>query len=240
MKILAIIPARSGSKGLRNKNIRSLAGEPLLSYSVAAGLQTPEITRVICSTDTQEIANIARSVGAEVPFLRPPELASDKSQDIGLFKHALKWLKENENYIPDYVVNLRPTSPIRYVKDIQKAINLIISNKKIDSVRSISLPSTTPYKMWKKKDSEFLTPLLKIEDNKEPYNTARQELPEVWAQTGAIEVIRAKTITKLDSMSGVNVAGVEVSEDTYIDIDTLNSLLMAEVMLSRLSCIKPV
>ena len=95
MKILAIIPARSGSKGLRNKNIRSLAGEPLLSYSVAAGLQTPEITIVICSTDTQEIANIARSVGAEVPFLRPPELASDKSQDIGLFKHALKWLKEN-------------------------------------------------------------------------------------------------------------------------------------------------
>jgi CMP-N,N'-diacetyllegionaminic acid synthase len=240
MKILAIVPARSGSKGLINKNIRSLAGEPLLSYSVAAGLQTPEITRVICSTDTQEIANIARSVGAEVPFLRPPELASDKSQDIGLFKHALDWLKENENYIPDYVVNLRPTSPIRYVKDIQTAINLIISNKKIDSVRSISTPSTTPYKMWKKKGSELLTPLLKIENNKEPYNTARQELPEVWAQTGAIEVIRAKTIIASESMSGLNIAGVEVSEDTYIDIDTLNSLLMAEVMLSKLSCIKPI
>ena len=135
---------------------------------------------------------------------------------------------------------MRPTSPIRYVKDIQTAINLIISNTKIDSVRSISAPSTTPYKMWKKKDSELLTPLLKIEDNKEPYNTARQELQEVWAQTGAIEVIRTNTITKLDSMSGLNVAGIEVNEDTYIDIDTLNSLIMAEVMLSRLSCIKPI
>ena len=95
-------------------------------------------------------------------------------------------------------------------------------------------------KMWKKKDSELLTPLLKIEDNKEPYNTARQELPEVWAQTGAIEVIRAKTIIASESMSGLSIAGVEVSEDTYIDIDTLNSLLMAEVMLSKLSCIKPI
>ena len=239
MEILAIIPARSGSKGLKNKNIRLLNGEPLLSYSVAAGLQTPQITRVICSTDSEKIANIARSFGAGVPFLRPSHLAADKSQDIGLFKHALDWLKENENYIPDFVVNLRPTSPIRYVKDIQAAINLIISDNKIDSVRSISAPSTTPFKMWKKRDTELLTPLLEIDGNTEPFNTPRQELPEVWAQTGAIEVIRTNTINTLGSMSGVNVAGIEVSEETFIDIDTQNSLLVAEVMLPKLSCIKP-
>ena len=239
MEILAIIPARAGSKGLPNKNILPLNGQPLLSYSIAAGIQTPEIKRVICSTDSQNIANIAKNFGAEVPFLRPTKYAQDMSQDIDLFEHALKWLKDNNSYVPDLVINLRPTSPIRYIKDIQKAISLINSDEKIDSVRSISTPPTTPYKMWKKKSSILIEPLLKINDNPEPFNSPRQALPIIWAQTGSIEVIRERTISNLHSMSGNNIAGLEVSEDTYIDIDTINSMQLAEVVLSKLDCIKP-
>ena len=239
MEILVIVPARCGSKGLPNKNILPLNGHPLLSYSIAAGLQTPEVTRVVCSTDSMEISKIAQDYGADVPFLRPSELAQDNSRDIGAFQHALEWLRYNDDYVPDLVINLRPTSPIRFVEDIQKAINLINSNSLIDSVRSICTPSTTPYKMWKKGNSEFMSPLLKLHGDPEPYNSARQELPEVWAQTGAIEVMQEKTISSLKSMSGNNIVGLEIKDDRYSDIDTLNDFLKAEVMLSHLQCVKP-
>lgn len=239
MEILAIVPARSGSKGLLKKNILPLNGHPLLSYSIAAGLQTQEITRVICSTDTKEIGDIAQSYGAEVPFLRPSTLAEDGSRDIGCFEHALQWLRNNENYIPDFVINLRPTSPIRFVEDIQRAIKIIKSNDLIDSVRSICIPTTTPYKMWKKDNSDFMTPLLKLTNDPEPYNSARQDLPEVWAQTGAIEVMRENTISGLRSMSGANIAGIKINEDRYSDIDNANDFLKAEVMLSHLACVRP-
>jgi CMP-N,N'-diacetyllegionaminic acid synthase len=239
MEILTIVPARSGSKGLPKKNILPLNGHPLLSYSIAAGLQTKEITRVICSTDKKEIGDIAQRYGAEVPFLRPPALAEDGSRDIGCFEHALQWLRNNENYIPDFVINLRPTSPIRFVEDIQRAIKIIKSNDLIDSVRSICTPTTTPYKMWKKDNSDFMTPLLKLTNDPEPYNSARQDLPEVWAQTGAIEVMRENTISGLKSMSGANIAGIEISEERYSDIDNANDFLKAEVMLSHLACVRP-
>ena len=240
MQILAIVPARGGSKGLPNKNILPLNGHPLLSYSVAAGLQTPEITRVICSTDSEKIAKVAQKYGAEVPFLRLADLAQDNSRDIGAFQHALEWLRMEENYIPDFVINLRPTSPIRLIDGIQKGINLVKSNSLIDSMRSVCTPSTPPYKMWTKDSSNLMTPLLELQGDPEPYNSARQDLPEVWAQTGALEVMRENTISQLKSMSGLYVAGLEINEDRYSDIDTLNDFEKAEVMLSKLTCVRPV
>lgn len=238
-KVLAIIPARSGSKGIPNKNILPLNGHPLLAYSIAAGLQTPQISRVICSTDSKEIAKVAEKYGAEVPFLRPPHLAQDNSRDIGAFLHALQWLRDNESYTPDFVVNLRPTSPIRFIDDIENAIKLIEASSSIDSVRTVCQPSTPPYKMWIKNTSNLMTPLLELDDDPEPYNSARQDLPEVWAQNGAIEVIRSEIILRHESMSGSVIAGLEMEENKYSDIDTLDDFKKAEVMMSLLSCVSP-
>ena len=239
MEILAIIPARAGSKGLPGKNILPLNGHPLIAYSVAAGVKTPEITRVICSTDSIDIAKVARDYGAETPFMRPAEMAQDHSNDIEAFSHALRWLEVNENYVPDIVVQLRPTSPIRFVSDIQKAINSLVKDPELDSVRAVSESLTTPYKMWTMNNEEILQPLLSLHGNLEPYNSARQELPEIWAQTGTLEVIRSATIKYKKSMTGDKILGLKIDADTYVDIDTLNSFLLAELVLKNTNCIRP-
>ena len=204
-----------------------------------AGLQTPEITRVICSTDSDDIASVAREYGAETPFIRPAELAQDHSNDLEAFVHALEWLRNNEHYVPDIVVQLRPTSPIRYITDIQRAITLLISNPDADSVRAVSEPVTTPYKMWNIDEKGLLVPLLSLPENQEPYNTARQELPEIFAQTGTIDVIRTSTITTMNSMTGDYILPLKIDQETFIDIDTLNSLLLAEIVMQKLNCVKP-
>jgi len=113
MRILALIPARGGSKSVPKKNIRQVGGKPLLAYSIGHGLEAKRIDRVIVSTDSEEIAEIARFYGAEAPFIRPPELAQDYSLDIDFYRHALEWLREHEGYVPDAVINLRPTTPVR-------------------------------------------------------------------------------------------------------------------------------
>ena len=112
-EILAIIPARGGSKGIPRKNIRDFAGYPLIAWSIAAAKQSELVTRVIVSTDDEEIASVARECGAETPFLRPPEFAQDNTTDLPVFEHALQWLEEHENYQPEIVIQLRPTSPVR-------------------------------------------------------------------------------------------------------------------------------
>ena len=112
-EVLAIVQARGGSKGLPRKNLRLLRGHPLVAYSIASGLAARSITRVIMSTDDEEIAEVARQYGAEVPFMRPAELADDDTPDFPLFEHALAWLAEHEDYRPETVVQLRPTTPLR-------------------------------------------------------------------------------------------------------------------------------
>ena len=154
MKILAIIPARKGSKGLKNKNIIPLCNHPLIAYSITAAKKSKDITRVICSTNSRNISKIAKKYGAEVPFYRPENLSQDFSSDYSVFRHALKWLEKNENYTPDIVVHLRPTSPLRNLEMIKKGIRILKNNKKIDSIRSVSTPHTTPFKMWKKKEMD--------------------------------------------------------------------------------------
>ena len=161
MKILAIIPARSGSKSIPHKNIRSLSGKPLLAYSIEHAIKSEMINRVIVSTDSEQYAEIARSFGAETPFLRPKEISEDNSNDRDFFIHALTWFKENENYVPDICVHLRPTHPVRKIQDIDEMIKLLISNPDADSVRSVVRNDTyTPYKMWFLKKDNELKPLM--------------------------------------------------------------------------------
>jgi N-acylneuraminate cytidylyltransferase len=219
--ILALIPARGGSKGIPRKNIKPFAGFPLIAWSIAAGLQAKSVSRVIVSTDDEEIAAVAREWGAEVPFLRPPELAQDRTLDFPVFEHALNWLKETEGYTPDVVVQLRPTSPIRPSDMVDSAVKILLENADADSVRGVVPAAQNPFKMWRFHGADKpLTPLLKVEGIAEPYNAPRQILPPAYWQTGHIDAIRTTTITQKNSLTGSVVYPLVIDPRYTVDIDT--------------------
>lgn len=220
-EVLALIPARGGSKGIPRKNIRDFAGAPLIAYSIAAGLQSQHVTRVIVSTDDEEIAAVARRWGAETPFLRPSEFAQDDTTDLPVFQQALTWLAEYEHYRPDFVVQLRPTSPVRPIGLIDEAIELMLTNPQADCVRGVVPSGQNPFKMWQiDPDSHQLTPLLRLPNLKEPYNAPRQELPKTYWQTGHVDVIRAGTILEKGSLTGDVILPVLIDPRYTVDIDT--------------------
>lgn len=235
MNILAIIPARGGSKSIPRKNIKALGGVPLISYSIAAALSSQHVTRTIVSTDDEEIAAVARKWGAEVPFLRPAALAGDHSLDIEAFQHALGWLAENEGYTPDIVVQLRPTSPLRPPDCVDRAVELLLNDAEADSVRGVVPSGQNPYKMWRIPEAGgAMIPLLEI-DLPEPYNQPRQKLPPTYWQTGHIDAIRTRVITEQDSMSGERILPLVLDPRYTIDIDNELDWDRAEWMLRRLS-----
>ena len=202
-EILALIPARGGSKGIPRKNIRSFAGYPLISWSIAAAKQSQFVTRVIVSTDDEEIAAVARECGAETPFLRPAEFAQDTSTDLPLFEHALQWLEENEGYRPEVVVLLRPTSPIRPKMMVDDAIRILLTHSDADCVRGVVPAGQNPFKMWRFDGADKpMKPLLRLDGVAEPYNAPRQILPPVYWQTGHIDAIRVATIKEKKSLTG--------------------------------------
>lgn len=219
---LALIPARGGSKGIPRKNIRRFAGYPLISWSIAAGLQANSISRVMVSTDDEEIAAVAREFGAETPFMRPPELAQDHTNDLPVFEHALKWLEETESYKPDIVVQLRPTSPVRPKNCVDDAVRILIENPDADCVRGVVPAGQNPHKMWRFSGYDKpMRPLLEVEGISEPYNAPRQILPPVYWQTGHIDAIRTATITKKKSLTGSVVYPLVIDSRYTVDIDTL-------------------
>lgn len=224
MDILAIIPARSGSKSVPNKNIRLIAGKPMLAYSIEHAQKSKHISRIILSTDSEEYAEIGLKYGAEVPFIRPAEYAQDESLDIEVFYHCLSYLKEHENYYPDLVVQLRPTYPIRNPEDIDNIIDLLIASKEADSVRSVAPSAEIAYKMWFKDDDGFMKPILT--DIPEAYNMPRQKLPVIYYQNACIDVVRGKTILEHYSMTGSNIMGYVM--DKNYDIDTEEEFKKAE------------
>jgi CMP-N-acetylneuraminic acid synthetase len=189
-EILAIIPARGGSKGIPRKNIRNFAGYPLIAWSIAAAQQSEFVTRILVSTDDDEIATIARSCGAETPFLRPAEIAQDMTTDLPVFVHALHWLEEHENYHPVVVVQLRPTSPIRPRDCVDGAIRTLLAHPEADCVRGVVLAGQNPHKMWRLPDGDEapMKNLLMVDGIDEPYNAPRQILPPIYWQTGHLTV----------------------------------------------------
>ena len=223
IEILAIIPARGGSKGIPRKNIRGFAGYPLVAWSIAAGKQSKMVTRVIVSTDDQEIAAAANQFGAETPFLRPAELAQDKTTDLPVFEHALKWLENKESYKPDVVVQLRPTSPIRPVDCVDNAIKILLDHNDADCVRGVVPAGQNPHKMWRiSYENEPMAPLLQVDGIKEPYNAPRQILPPIYWQTGHIDAIRTSTILQKNSMTGERVYPLIIDPRFTVDIDNLS------------------
>lgn len=239
MEILAIIPARGRSKGLPGKNIMHLNGHPLIAYSILAGQQSKSINRVIVSTDDEEIANIAKRYYAEVPFMRPHELAQDLSTDFDVFYYTIKRLKEKDNYLPDFVIQLRPTSPIRFASDIEKCIELMINNSNADSLRIVTPAQMNPFKMWLlEENNEYIVPLLKLNGVKEPFNEPRQKLPVVYWQIGTLDIIRTSVILDQKSMSGINIIPYIIDNKFAIDIDEINSFNSAKEIIADYPCIK--
>ncbi len=228
-EILAVIPARGGSKGIPRKNIKNFAGYPLIAYSIQAALNSKYVTRTIVSTDDEEIANVARAYGAEVPFLRPSEFAQDATLDFPVFENLLKTLQESENYFPDLVIQLRPTSPIRPINLVDEAIEIMLNDPAIDSVRGVVPSGQNPYKMWRIDPvSKLMTGLLSVEGINEPYNSARQALPDTYWQTGHIDVIHTSVILEKKSMSGENIKPIQINPDFTVDIDKPSDWQRAE------------
>ena len=232
-EILALIPARGGSKSIPHKNIRPFAGHPLIAYSIAAGSQAQTVTRVIVSTDDEEIAAVARQYGAETPFLRPAEFAQDNTTDLPVFEHALGWLAEHENYRPEVVVQLRPTSPIRPPDCVDRAVRLLLEHPEADSVRGVVPSGQNPHKMWRIGADGRMMPLLTVEGLAEPYNAPRQALPPTYWQTGHIDAIRVATIYARKSLSGDAILPLVIDPKYTIDIDTLNDWRRAEWLIAQ-------
>lgn len=218
--ILALIPARGGSKGIPRKNIKDFAGYPLIAWSIAAGLQAHTVNRVIVSTDDNEIASVARAWGAETPFLRPAELAQDRTTDLPVFEHALKWLEDIEGYKPDIVIQLRPTSPIRPKDCVDSAVKILMEHADADCVRGVVTAGQNPYKMWRFNGYDKpMNPLLEVEGITEPYNAPRQILPPTYWQTGHIDAIRTSTITRKQSLTGNTIYPLVIDPRYTVDID---------------------
>lgn len=231
-EILALIPARGGSKSIPRKNLLMIAGKPLIAHSIEQALASQHVTRTIVSTDDPEIANIARKFGAEVPFLRPPEFALDLSPDIDVFRHALEWLRDHEGYGCELVIHLRPTGPVRRVELIDQAIELITQNPAVDSLRSVSWPTQTPYKMWKIADG-LLQPVLEIEGVVEPYCLPRQALPEVYWQNGYVDITRPRVVLEQRMMHGHRIIPFVIDEP-MLEIDYEDSIAQVETALLKL------
>ena len=223
MKILALIPARSGSKSIQDKNIRLLNGKPLIAYSIEIALQSKLITRTIVSTDSQQYAELSTKYGAEVPFIRPKHLATDNSLDLDVFIHALEYLQDTENYKPDLILHLRPTHPYRRLSDLENAITKLRDCPQADSLRSVVVAKDTPYKMWKL-DNGFLSPV--IMHQAESYNMPRQELPIIYLQNACIDIARYNTIMCRHSMTGEHI--LPYIMDYMGDIDYEDDFLAVE------------
>ena len=226
-EVLALIPARSGSKSVPDKNIRPLAGKAMMVYSIEQALTTSSITRTMVSTDSDTYAAIAREAGADAPFLRPAELAQDLSTDLEVFQHALDWLAKEEAYAPDILVHLRPTYPVRSVSDIEEMISLLRDHPGLDSIRSVTPEPRTPLKAWFRDEEGLLHPA-GISDLREPYNLPRQILPQAFRQNGSIDVVRASVIAA-GSMTGSSIHGYVMEHD--FDIDTWDDLTRATLAL---------
>ena len=233
-KILGIIPARGGSKSIPKKNIALLLGKPLIYYTLREAAKSRLLDAFIVSTDDEEIAEIAKTLGADVPFLRPKEFAQDLTSDLPVFQHTLSWLKENRGWDPEILVNLRPTSPLRIADDIDKVISFILETG-CDSVRTLSR-GKTPFKMWYFDDNEYkISPLMSTEHyEKLGTDVPRQLLPQnIYCQNNMVDATRTKFI-KDGRIYGPDIRGLIIEARRSTDIDGPDDLEKAAYFMTKL------
>jgi CMP-N-acetylneuraminic acid synthetase len=225
--VIALIPARGGSKGVPRKNVRALLGKPLITWTIDAALAAKSVGRVIVSTDDHEIAVLARACGAEVPFMRPAEFAQDDTPDLPVLKHALEFLTTKESHDCAMVAWLRPTAPLRTADDIDAAIAILAASD-ADSVRSVSTSKAHPY--WMKTISDgILHPFVPGEDERK--YPGRHTLPPAYCLNGAVDVTRTRTLQGWSTLWGERIAGYIMPPERSIDIDSESDFLVAEALL---------
>lgn len=226
MNILAIIPARGDSKGVPRKNIKNLAGKPLIAYTIEAALNSLYITRVVVSTEDDEISKVAKMYGAKV-IKRPEELARDEIPSLLVFQQVITHLEENENYRPDIIVILQPTSPLRTKKDIQNAIEKFFEVN-CDSVVSICEVEHTPYWMYTL-DGDRIKPVIEGGEK----ITRRQDAPKVYRLNGAIYVTKRDVILKENRILGEDTRALVMPLERSVDIDTEIDFKLAELLVKE-------
>jgi CMP-N,N'-diacetyllegionaminic acid synthase len=231
MIVLALIGARSGSKGVPGKNVRLLGGRPLLSYAVTTAVQCQRIGRVVFSTDSPEYAEIARALGAEVPFIRPAELAADTSTDIEYILHALQWLENNESYRPDAVVRLCPTAPFVRPFDVDRCIELLAADADAHSVIAMTPAQEHPRKAARISSDGRHAVSFMTERGADLSPKSRQMHVEAFNRQGLPIVSRLATILELGSQTGDRVLYHVLPQETAVDIDTEFDFRVAELLM---------
>lgn len=226
MKTLYIIPARGGSKGIPSKNIKPLAGKPLIGYSIDVARQLAEDKDICVTTDDPKIINTVENMGLKVPFVRPPELATDQSGTYEVLLHALDFYESNGVHY-DTLVLLQPTSPFRTVDDVQACLNLYSPD--IDMVVSVKQAATNPYYNAFETDENGFLHISKGEGNL----TRRQDAPKVWEYNGAVYVINVESLRKMPLGKFTRRRMYEMNAEHSIDLDTPTDWLIAETLISQ-------
>jgi CMP-N,N'-diacetyllegionaminic acid synthase len=224
---LAIIPARGGSKGLPRKNLRSLSGKPLIAHTIEAARVARSVQRIVVSTESSEIAEVGRQYGAEVPFLRPSELASDETPTLPVLQHVLAQLEATEGCTPEIIVLLQPTSPLRQAEDIDRAVALL-ERSGADSV--VSLCAAEHHPAWMRRlEGNRVLPFL---ENEAEY-TRRQDMPPVYRLNGAVYVTRRRILMEENRILGLDTRGLVMDAESSVDIDTLLDLKVADLIMQE-------
>jgi CMP-N,N'-diacetyllegionaminic acid synthase len=228
-KVLGITMARGGSKGMPRKNIKELVGKPLLSYTIKAGQNSEFLTRHIVSSDDEEIIEVAKQYGADIPFVRPTDLAQDDTPDIPVLQHAINWLRENKDEEYDYIMMLHPTAPLRTGEDIDNSIKKIIDTK-ADSIMSMKELTDFSLKKLKKINNDSILPLL-AEEGK--VTARRQDAKEkVFKRNCAIYLTKIELIMKGDLFGELSRPYL-MPEERSVDINTMTDFELAEFYLTK-------
>ena len=229
MNILALIPARGGSKGIPMKNIKKFGEKELIYWSIKIAKESKYINRIIVSTDNEEIKEVALKYGAEVPFIRPLEISNDLSNDYEFIKHCMDYLKNNGENIPDIIVQLRPTYPTRKLEILDETIKIFIDEfNNYDSLRTVYKFEKSPFKMYMVNNKNLIPLFKNINNIKEPYNECRQLLPETYIHNGYIDIIKSQIVYDKNSITGNLIYPYIMSKDEYNDIDTEEDWQLAE------------
>jgi len=218
MSVVAVIPARSGSKSIKDKNIVQLGGYPLLAFSIKAALSCNRIDKVYLSTDSEEYAEIGRQFGAEVPFLRPKEAAKDDSTDLEWVQHFLAWHNKEEGSDPEVLVHLRPTTPLRHPEIIATAIDIFREDTAATALRSVHLMSQTAYKCFELEEG-YLKLMFSEYDSVDGGNRPRAEYPQTYEPNGYVDVLSPSFIRVSGKLHGTKVVGFETTWTPDVDTE---------------------
>lgn len=228
---VAIIPARSGSKSIKDKNLVNLGGHPLLAYSIAAAKLSKRIDRVLLSTDSERYAEIGRQYGADAPFLRSPELSADHSTDREFMVHAMTWMRDHESHLPEFWVHLRPTTPLRDPRHVDEAVMMLEGDAKATALRSAHLSPESPFKWFRRSDEGYLVALTAEDTRLDRFNLPRQAYPPVYTPDGYVDVVRSSFVLSTPLLHGNRVLAYNSPRCT--EVDSIEELELLEWRLRK-------